>query len=306
MIIWTVLAVNIITVIDALNLIELGLIQERQDGRIGGPVGESNQYAAFLALFLPPTLALALIEHGFRRVIVFVGFGISVLAFLMTASRGGVVGIVMGAAIGGFLLRGFVTARSIAVGFAVVLILAPIALLVLYFAGFGDLFYDRFIETTTAGNSWTVSSGRNEIWGSALSKMLESPVSIITGFGWDTYQQAFIFRYAPHNTYLKFFFELGSIGLILILVALVNIVRIARACLTDARDDERTMIMAFIIGFLGILVAIFFVDLTRPWILIWAFVGILMRVASLAGQPQSRESRRPVRSSNNVGVEIDA
>jgi len=293
MMVWTVLFTSILTVVDALHILDLGLIQERLDGRTGGPIGESNQYAAFLALFLPPILGLVLVEHGLRRAFAILGLVASILAFLMTASRGGVVGVVLGAAVGAFFLRQFISAKNVAFALAALVIVSPLAVGVLYFAGFGDLFYERFIELSTTGNSWSVSSGRTEIWGGALSKMFDHPLSIITGYGWDTYSQAFYFRYAPHNTYLKFFFELGTIGLLLILLTLANILRVARLALAQAESDRAIMIFAFVFGFLGILIAILFVDITRPWILIWAFVGVMMRVSNpVTDSPASRLKRR--------------
>jgi len=280
MIIWTVLVVNIITVVDALNIVDLGLIQARADGRISGPVGESNQYAALLALFLPPILGLALVERGMLRKLALLGFAASVLALLMTASRGGVVGVFLGALAGAFFLRQFITGKNIVRAFVALLILSPIALGAMYFAGFGDLIYERFIEGSSGGSSWEVSSGRTAIWGGALSKMFDQPLSIITGFGWDAYRQAFVFKYAPHNSYLKIFFELGAIGLLPILLALANILRVARLALRQAESNRAIMLLSFVFGFFGLLIAIFFVDIIKPWILIWAFVGVMMRIAN--------------------------
>jgi O-antigen ligase len=201
----------------------------------------------------------------------------------MTASRGGVAGMVIGAAIGALYLRKYISTKHFTMAFAAILLVGPIAVGALYLGGFGDLFYERFIELSGSRNSWALSSGRTEIWSTALAKMFEQPISIITGFGWDSYRQAFIFRYAPHNTYLKFFFELGGIGLLLIIAALVNVVRTARRGISEHDKAKSTMLFAFIFGFLGMLMAIFFVDLTSPWILIWAFVGITMRLS----QPQA-------------------
>ncbi len=49
---------NIITILDAAGIISLGF-RIREDGRTAGAIGESNQYAAFIILFLPATIAAA-------------------------------------------------------------------------------------------------------------------------------------------------------------------------------------------------------------------------------------------------------
>ena len=104
-------------------------------------------------------------------------------------------------------------------------------------------------------------------------------MTLITGYGWDTYVYMPEFNLAPHNTYLKIFFELGLIGVGLVFMALVNVLRAARAGIKFADDATRTMLIAFTFGFLCLMVAIFFVDLTTPWLFIWAYTGAAMRLA---------------------------
>lgn len=294
--VWIVIVANLVTVIDAFNLPDLGLIDERLDGRVGGPIGESNQYAAFLALFLPASIALVLIERGALRVFAALGVAVSLLALLMTASRGGFVGIIGGSAIAAVLLRQYISARVVLTAVGAIGVMAVLAVGVVSLAGYGDLLYDRFIGESVGGTKFTVSSGRTHIWATALNKMMEQPVSLITGYGWDTYFQFRSFRFAPHNSYLKIFFELGLIGLLLMLFALVNILRIARSGLQRAEAESTVLLFGFIFGLSGILVAIFFVDITTPWLFIWAFVGTTMRLAVLQFDPREFVVREGSRS----------
>ena len=284
MMIWIVIVGNIITVVDGLNLPDLGLINERGDGRIGGPIGESNQYAAFLAMFLPAALGLALVEQGKRRAFAILGFVLSALAFLMTGSRGGIVGVVVGATLGAVFLRQFITGKAIVSAIGGLVALAFVGVGALYIAGYGDMLYERIVGLSTTGDSYALSSGRTVIWGLALEKMFEQPLTLITGYGWDTYRHFPDFNLAPHNGYLKIFFELGLIGLLLVLVAFANIFRVAREGLRRAESEAAIMLFAFVFGLISILVAVFFVDLTTPWIFIWAYVGAAMRLAILQGE----------------------
>jgi putative inorganic carbon (HCO3(-)) transporter len=290
---WIVMLANLISVMDALNMPDLNLISERDDGRVSGPMGESNQYAAYLALFMPPILGLALIESGYRRYLAYFGFVVSMVAFLMTVSRGGMVGVVGGCAIGAIFLRKYISIRSAmlaAAGLGSVIVIAVIGL---YLAGFGDLFYDRFVGLAQSG-SYGASSGRTFIWQTAINKMMESPITLIVGYGWDTYAIFPEFNLAPHNTYLKIFFELGFIGLFFVVLTLVNILRTARQGIRFGDPETATTLIAFTLGFLCMMVAVFFVDLTTPWLFIWAFAGATMRlaVAQIKSQAKKAKPRR--------------
>ena len=88
------LLANIITILDAAGVISLGF-RIRDDGRTAGAIGESNQYAAFIILFLPATIAAAVAAHGFRRLFWFGATLVGCMTLVMTASRGGFVGLAM-------------------------------------------------------------------------------------------------------------------------------------------------------------------------------------------------------------------
>jgi hypothetical protein len=275
---WLIILGNVITVVDALNIPDLGLIELRADGRVGGPIGSSNEYAAFLAAFLPAIFALLWSERGVKRAVVAAGAIFSFLAFLMAVSRGAIVGLLAGSVVGAFYMREFIPVRiMIRAGMAAVLC-AIIAVIGMFVTGeYGELLLDRFAQFN-AGTINTVSSGRTMIWLRALESMAENPVTFVTGYGWDAYN-AFYFRYAAHNTYLNILFDLGLIGLGLILLAVFNVLRTARSALRFAGPNNRRMLMAFIFGFLSLLAALSFGALHTSWLYVWAFVGISLRLA---------------------------
>jgi O-antigen ligase len=277
--IWAVLFANLITVLDSLNILDLGLVTERDDGRIGGPIGESNKYAVFIALFLPASVALFLIEQGARRWLAGIGLAATIVALLLTASRGGFVGIVVGAIFGAFVLRRYISSKAVllTVGGSVTAIV--FATVIAFFAGYGDLLYERIVGLSTSGNEFDVSSGRTVIWSRALNKMFEHPISLITGFGWDSYRQFRDFSFAPHNSYLKIFFETGIIGISFVLLALGNVYRLAMSVIPLTDAETRKIFFALILGLSGALVAIFFVDIVTVFLFVWAYIGISMRIA---------------------------
>jgi len=288
-IVWLVIIGNVLTVVDALNIPDLGLIDERWDGRVGGPIGNSNEYGAFLALFLPAIFTLYLTSKGSKKLLAGLGVALSGLAFVMALSRGAIVGLAVGGVLGAYLLRPYVPSKTIirtglsAVSLCVVVVVGGFA------AGYGDLVLERFGEL---GESSTVaSSGRTAIWGKALGSILDHPITLVTGFGWNAYESSRYFNYATHNFYLNTLYNLGMIGVSLFLLVVVNVLRVVRAALGRAAPEAKPWLIAFVIGFLALLVSIFFGELYVSWLYVWAFVGIVLRIAVLEMDPMSTTGR---------------
>lgn len=275
--VWLIIVGNVVTVIDAINIPDLGLIDEREDGRVGGTIGNSNEFGAFLAFFMPMIIALYWTEKGFTKLLAGIGTIFSGVAFLMAVSRGAIVGLVCGGALAAWYLRDLIPTRLMARGAAGVAILGVIFVAGAFFTGYGELLTARF-EQFDAGSMDKVSSGRTTIWRTALESMFEHPVSLLTGFGWDAYK-SFNFRYAPHNAYLLVFFDLGLIGLGLFLLVTRNTLATARAALVESGPAAKPMLFAFVFGFCAMLVAVFFGELYTSWLYIWATVGISLRIA---------------------------
>lgn len=276
--IWTVMIVNIVSVMDTLNLPDLRLMDEDKNGRMMGPLGEPNQFALFISLFLPGAIALAVVERGWVRIIATFGASVSILAFVLTVSRGGTVGLVGGSLLAAVFLRRFLRLRVVSIGLLGILLMSIAAAALAYVYGFGELLYDRYVGQSLGGG-YEVSSGRTVIWAKALAKMTEQPVTFVIGYGWNSYDTFRDFGFAPHNTYLGVFFELGAIGLTLILIAYGSVLRIARMSLTGAQPEVFGFLIAFSFGFLTVLVGVFFVELSLPWIFAWAYAGASLRLA---------------------------
>jgi O-antigen ligase len=275
---WLIILGNVVTVVDALNIPDLGLIEHRFDGRVGGPIGGSNEYAAFLAAFLPAIFALFWSEEGLKKALAGAGALVSFLAFLMAVSRGAIVGLLVGCLVGAFYMRAFVPPRVMMRAGMGAVLCTVLAIVGMFFTGeYGELLLDR-IGQFEAGSVNTISSGRTSIWLTALGSMAENPVTFVTGYGWDAYN-AFYFRFATHNTYLGILYDLGLIGLVLMLLTFLNILRTAFSALRYAGADNRHMLMAFVFGFLSLLVALTLNALYTSWLYVWAFIGISLRLA---------------------------
>ena len=202
------LLANVITILDAAGIVSLGF-RIREDGRTSGAIGESNQYAAFIIMFLPATVAAAVASRGFTRLFWFGATLVGTMTLIMTASRGGFVGLAMCIAVGAYLYRHLISYSRIAgwvFGSLIVLIL------IVSFSQYGNLLAERMVGTGNIDAS-TASSGRSDIWATLLGEMFANPISLVTGFGWDVYR-SMPFQFAPHNHYFALWFNLGLIGLV--------------------------------------------------------------------------------------------
>jgi O-antigen ligase len=278
------LLANLITILDAAGIISLGF-RIREDGRTAGAIGESNQYAAFIILFLPATIAAAVATHGLQRLFWFGATLVGCMTLVMTASRGGFVGLAMMCAVGAYLYRHLISYSRVSGWVFGSLILL---VLVVTFSPYGNLLAERMIGTGSIDAS-TASSGRNEIWMDALAVMFAHPITFFTGFGWDTYW-SMPFQFSPHNHYLALWFNLGLVGLFCGTYLLFSAIGRARRASLVAAPPLRGQLIAFVLGTVGVCTAVFFVDLHLPWFYFWMYAGVAMRMALCAEQNPAREA----------------
>lgn len=277
LLIWIVLLSNIVTVIDGLNVPDLGIVMERRDGRMGGLVGDSNDYGTFVAFFLPAIVALFLSCSRKARPLALIGIVASIFALAITASRGAYVAALGGAVMGTFYLRSYIATKTI-IQYSVSLVLVcVVALIVVLNTEYRDLLMDRFSETQTS-QVQDLSSGRTAIWSALLERMAENPTTFVTGYGWQAFENA-NFRYATHNRYLNLLFNLGLIGLFLFLLTSANVIKLARNAIAVGDDETKGFLVAFVFGFSAMLVSLLTSDVNAPWIFIWASSGLAVRIA---------------------------
>lgn len=291
-----------VALLDAVGLMQVGDIERREDGRVQGAVGESNQYGAFVALSLPAFVAAAAAARGLWRV----GWGLAALmtaaTLVMTVSRGAFVAVIVATFAGAFLFRRYLSAARIAAWAAGVGV-AAVAVFVLVGLSYGDLLYERIVGGASS-DLGAVSSSRTEIWSKALATMWEHPITLLTGFGWNAYW-SMPFRYSPHNYYLSQWFNLGLPGLICSVLLLVLPVRVARAAFASAAPWLRPTLAAFAIGTIAFAAATFFVDLYLPWLYYWAYAGLVLRMAvnarEAAGRPMPQAAAARARRADPYG-----
>ena len=190
---------------------------------------------------------------------------------VMTGSRGAFVGLALAAIVfGSYICRSIVSWRRAAT-LAAILVAVAVPVIVLVSVEFGDILTERVTEMIL--NPGTSSDERMYIWRPILDKMMGNPVTLITGFGWDSYDVMGFF-YATHNHYLLLWFELGILGLACYLMVIRQLVITARRAAETASDETARYLIAFIYGIFAMSGALFFtqhlqavalhLDLHRP------------------------------------------
>lgn len=268
---------NVIALLDGFGYIEAAGLVEREDGRAQGIMGESNQSAAFIATFLPALVAMTLVSRGVARMFWIGGLLVCVAAMFMSASRGGLVAVLVASLWGLACFHKYVSTRSILAVTGVALSVVAIAL-PLVMAEYGALLVNRFVGDTSSVDIVDVSSGRLDIWAGLLSTMAGAPITFLSGYGWEVYD-SMPFRLAPHNHYLALWFNLGLVGLVCGTALLVIVAHTAIKSVSLLANPYRSALMAFAIGTVAIATATFFVDLYKPWTYFWAYAGLAMRIA---------------------------
>jgi O-antigen ligase len=171
-----------------------------------------------------------------------------------------------------------------------------VLVVVVSLSGYGNLLAERMIGTSGSIDASTASSGRSDIWATALATMYAHPMSFITGFGWDVYW-SMPFQFSPHNHYLALWFNLGLVGLFFGSYLLFSAIGRARRASLHAAPPLRGQLVAFVVGAIGVATAVFFVDLYKPWFYFWMYAGLVMRMvlcvketpaAAAAAAPRAR------------------
>lgn len=268
---------SFITVVNTSGLMTIGTMEVSDTGRVQGALGEANQYAAFLATMFPPLLAAYVTSRKLAgKCFWLAGAVATVVSMILTVSRGGILALLVACIWGAFYFRRYLPVRRLALGavFALTLVLVFAALNGTY----GELLHERLIGQTFVNTGGDASSGRAQIWETALTRMMESPWSLLTGFGWFVYE-SMGFRFITHNAYLLIWFNLGLAGLVSYLLLFGEVLRNAIRATVVASAKVRPHLMGLATGVVGLAIAIFFVNLYSPWSYIWALIGLGTRLA---------------------------
>jgi O-antigen ligase len=275
---------SILTLTDLVGITSLGLRvgdTGAEADRVFGAFGNANETGTLLACMLPMLIAMTISSRGLWRLAGFVFTAASAAVFILTVSRGSYVGVIIGYPIAAYLLRhllppGRLGAWAIGLFVAAIVGAGVVAIASPHTA---EAFADRVLGIGSMGLS-QASSGRTDIWGLALNTMMDSPISLLTGFGWNAWS-TMPTVFVLHNTYLDQWFNLGVVGLAVYVAIEYLTITTAKRAAELAMPPIRGDMMACVFGMLGLSVGVMFGNLyiSRPYI--WIYVGLIMREAVL-------------------------
>jgi O-antigen ligase len=189
--------------------------------------------------------------------------------------------VIIGYPIAAYMLRSHIPPGRIMTwlftGFGAVVFIAVVAAIIN--PGAAAAITDRVFDIGSMNIS-DASSGRSDIWAMALKTMMESPVTLLTGFGWNSWSTMPTI-FVLHNTYLDQYFNLGMVGLIVyIAIEYMTIVTAKRAAAISSGPMQWDMI-AYVFGLVALSIAVLFQNLFTPRPYLWMYTGLVMRGAVL-------------------------
>lgn len=267
--------------------------------RASGGAGDPNALAALLipALALSAGLLAGRSLPAWAKFLVFIGLALSLGVFLLTLSRGGMIGlavIVVAALVFGGRWKRHVLALGTVAAVATVC----------FYAFFADpAALERAITPTEGGGS-----GRTDIWRMGARMFQDNPIGGIGAGNYALVSNQYLVRTGliqvddyilldpkqAHNMYLDMAAETGVVGFLLfsglIAFSLRSTLRAARRFQWAGDTDMEVLSRAAFLGLLGMLVADFFLSeqfSKQLWILL-ALGPALLRVATREGRELGR------------------
>src|SRR5205823_4708886 len=132
--------------------------------------------------FVPIYVACVATSRGLARLFWIFALAAGVAVLIMTASRSGLFGLVVGGTLGTYLYRRYLPVSRM-VGWTAVALIALVPVLLVIGGAYGEMFVERLVGQTSL-NVGYASSGRTDIWQRAFEVMADHPWSFVTGLGW--------------------------------------------------------------------------------------------------------------------------
>lgn len=272
-------------------------------GRVFGAFGHANETAALCVCVLPACIAAAFSAGRPATLLLWVFASAASCALLfLTGSRGAIVALAFTGVLGTYVCRDLISWRRAT---ALVVIIGAIAVPLLVFADIesGGVLLHRIGELIVNPRA---DEDRTQLWIPAIARMTATPLSLITGFGWGAYDAVGL-PHPTHNHYLMLWFELGVVGVTSFVMMIRELVVSAIRAAKTASDETARYLIAFVYGIIGLAGAIFFTPLFHPWLYIWAYIGLTMRMAATAtrtGQAVAPNDQRGAPAISPLGARV--
>lgn len=266
------------------------------EGRLAGTGVNANELGELLivAVVLAGSLGACRDLSVPARVVAFAGSGLSVVALLMTVSRGAIVGLLAALILAPLLIG----ARRRLTALMLIVLVAGCGVTYV-FGAMPQVDRDRIVHPDTTG------SGRTDLWKVGLRMVKDKPV---LGVGAGNYANSTIhYLFEPgtirrsdyivdrplvaHNVYLQVLAELGVVGLALFLgiiaFALRCVLRAARIFQWAGDRSMELLSRGLLIGLFGLLASAFFSTAVYSKQL-WLLLALAVAIYALAREQRPR------------------
>ena len=264
--------------------------------RLTGGLNDPNYFASelVLATILGGYLLMST-SSAKARVGLIACIGFNLVAFLLTQSRGGVVGMGVGVlaaiAVAG-RRRGAVVATvtlALAVSVLYLGLLSP--------AGVAHRLTDlSSSQSSGRTDSWTIAYDvfrANPFVGVGLGAFQVAQLSYVSSVNLQFPQQILDQQLVSHNTYLDTLSELGLIGMLFLGGGIALVFRGAFSAMTQAEDEEDTYVLrGLVAGTVGLLTSFVFLSAEAEKSL-WIALALIAAASRLVVPPRENDAARP-------------
>lgn len=276
---------NMTMLLDWYNVINLPGINKSWLEESSG-FGNPNDYAAYMLLFLPLLFSKLLItkERFFRLAILFCII-ISLVAFLMTGSRGGFISFIFGISVYIFFLKKYLQLSL--KFFLTKLFILVLPLIIISFLIIPESYVQKLkgdLVVKSGENLDDYSHGRSTFWIGGIKIFLESP---IYGHGMNTFSSLLKKETgknaAAHNRYLLILVEFGIIGFFAFLLMQISLFRQVLKNLKVVNNRREILLhISFLTGIISYFISIIFVDAKVIDIPFWIYAATITRYGRIS------------------------
>ena len=261
----------------AFGIIEYDAADLAKEGRASG-LGNANDYASFLVLFIPLLLSSFLFKRGAAiksaaAILLFLSFS----GLIITGSRGGALSFLFSMLIYFLLLyrEKIVNLRKIILLCMMLTVVSGVVFLILP-SKVTDAVTARF-DPTQSEDLRELTSGRTLIWSCGLRLFMESP---IFGHGNRAFlplvEKKFSVRAVAHNQYLEHLVNYGILGLTILLMIFFKLFQYVWNQIQATRDIwNKQLYISYIAGFCGYVFSLLSINGGASRYPFWIYVAII-------------------------------
>lgn len=261
----------------AFGIIEYDTARLARDSRASG-LGDANDYASLLVLFIPLLLSSFLFKRGAAiksatAILLFLSFS----GLIITSSRGGALSLLFSMLIYFLLLyrEKIVNLRKIILLCLMLTVVSGVVFLILP-SKVTDAVTARF-DPAQSESLHDLTSGRTLIWSCGLRLFMESP---IFGHGNRAFlpllEKKFSIRAVAHNQYLEHLVNYGILGLTILLMIFFRLFQYVWNQIHATRDIwNKQLYISYIAGFSGYIFSLLSINMSYSKFPFWIYAALI-------------------------------